>query len=342
MPINMLMFEFRETEKSFFENNIFEDYNITFFEECLNEEFVKTLSPELLEQTTVISVFLNSNVSKTVIGRFKNLRIISTRTSSYDNVCLNTCEDKNIALINVPNYVETSAAQYTMGLIFALVRNIVPASKMLKDDSEKCNTFIGRDITKLTLAIIGTGAVGAEVCSLAAPMGMKVVANDLTARQELIDKYNVEYLSTEELAKTADVITVHIPYSPENYHKFDEKFFAGCKQNSYFVNTSNSSLIDMGALYKYVENGRIKGAAMDIVTCASICFKCKNLSDKLGKNHLECLEESLNIEKLRKHENVIITPHIAYATLDAIESILEETMANIKNTIKGDKMCRIV
>ncbi len=341
MTINMLMFEFREPEKKFFEKNNFKDYNISFFSECLNEDSVETLPQELLENTNIISVFINSTITQKIINKFKNLRIISTRSTAYDHICLNGCEDKNIALVNVPKYGETTVAQYIMGLIIALVRNIITADKITQKH-EPYENFVGRDLTSLTLGVIGTGAIGSSVCKLAQAFGINVAAYDVRIKHELIDKYNLNYVSLEELFKISDIISLHIPYGPETHHIINDDVLSICKQNVYIINTSRSELIDLSALYKHLNNGKIKGIALDITTCESLSYNCKNLSDKLGNTSLKCMEEALYIDKLKSHDNVIITPHIAYATQEAIDTILEKTMINIKNTINGDKMCRIV
>lgn len=342
MTMNMVLFEFRDTEKKFFEQHSFKDYNITFFTECLNEDFVESLPDELLENTNIISVFINSVVNKKVIDKFKNLRIISTRSTGYDHISVHTCQYRNIAVVNVPNYGETSVAQFTFGLIILLVRNIPKASTVMKNNHKTEDSFTGRDLSKLTLGVAGTGAIGAAVCRLGKSFGMNIQGFDINPKQELIDKFEVTYVSLEELAHNADIITLHLPYFSENYHMFNEDIFSKFKDNSYFINTSRGELVDIPILYKYLENGRIKGAALDVLTCENINFNCKNLSKELGEAPLSCLNEALYIEKLNKFDNVIITPHIAYETQDAIDYILDKTMENIKNTIVGDKMCRVV
>ena len=340
--MNMLVFEFREAEKKFFEENNFQDFNITFFPECLNEEFVETLAPELLEDTNIISVFINSVVNKNVIDKFKNLRVISTRSTGYDHICVESCQYKNIAVTNVTNYGETSVAQFTFGLMIALIRNIPSAAIAFKNSESSSQTFIGRDLSKLTLGVVGTGAIGASVCKTANSFGMNILGYDVKHKQELVDKFNVKYVSFDELVKLADIISLHLPYTGENYHMFDEKTFSEMKENSYFVNTSRGELVDLGALYKYIANGKIKGAALDVLTCESLNFSCPGQKKLDEEIQLDCLEELLYVEKLNRFDNVIITPHIAYETQDAIDYILEKTMENIKNIINGDKMCRIV
>lgn len=340
--MNMIVFDFRDAEKKFFEDHNFKDFHITFFSESLNDSFVQTLPEELLEDTNIISVFINSDVTKDVIDKFKNLRIISTRSTGYNHICINSCQYKNIAVTNVVNYGETSVAQYTFGLITALVRKITKADRIMRKLEVPSTDFIGRDLSKLTLGVVGTGAIGSSVCKIGKHFGMKLLGYDINHKQELVDTLGLNYVSLEELVQNSDVVTLHLPFFPENYHMFNDDVFFKFKENSYFINTSRGELIDVAALYRQVESSRIKGVALDVLTCESVCLSCYQLSDKMDGKNLDCLNEALYVEKLMKYSNVIITPHIAYETQDAIDYILEKTMENIKDIISGDKLCRIV
>ena len=342
MAINILMFEIKEAEKQYLEEHPFEGYNITTFEECLDEDFLHNLSPELLENTHVISIFNNSTVTKEVLKNFKNLRIISVRAAHFDHICISTCEDKNIAVVNIPQFGAQSVAEYTIGLIINLVRNIIPANNLIKSGEKYFGGFLGRDLDNLTLGIAGTGITGAYVCKFAKAFGMKVIAYDTKTKQELIDKYELQYMPLSDLVKQADIVTVHLDYMPETYHLFDEEILSNCKDGLYFINTSKSEIVDLEVLLKYFETEKIKKIALDTSPCESICYNCKNLSDKLYPSNLECLNQMEFIKKFCKHENAIITPCIAYATQDAIDNNLTQTMINIKKAMNGDRMCRIV
>ena len=123
--MKMLMFDFRDSEKEFFNKNDFPDFDITFIKEPLNE--MSQLTQEQYEQTDIISIFISSTISEEVLNRFKNLRVIATRSTGYNHIDVKTCSQKNIAVFNVEEYGQTSVAQYTFALIMALVRNLFPA-----------------------------------------------------------------------------------------------------------------------------------------------------------------------------------------------------------------------
>lgn len=340
MAIKLLVFDFRESEKDFFRSHELENFDITFFTESLNEETVKNLSSELLDNTSVISVFVDSEVTENVINSFKNLRIISTRSTGVDHINKRSADAKNIAVVNVEGYGARPVAQYTIGLILALVRKIIPASEYLKSENRVCQNFVGRDISKFTIGIIGTGSIGIAVAKLASAFGMKILAYDISEKREFAEKYNVEYTDFNTLLREADIVTIHIPYTGENKDMFAFEQFSIMKNTAYLINTSRGEIVNIKDLYSAVTKGAIKGTALDVVTCEYFNFKCSNLTQTLY-NNFECVEESKILTELTKNPNVIVTPHIAYETQDAIDYILEVTFIAISDIIKGGNSYRV-
>lgn len=334
MAIKMLLFDFRESEEKFFQDNNLENFDITFFTNSLNEDTVNELTPEQLEQTTIISVFIDSEVTQDVIDKFKNLRIISTRSTGIDHINHRICVDKNIDVVNVGSYGERSVAQYTIGLMIALIRKIIPASRYVVNKNTACQGFVGRDISKLTIGVVGTGSIGAAVCKLAYAMGMNILAYDIVERRELFNEIQLEYVDLETLIQKSDVITLHVPFTGNNKHMISEKQFHIMKNDAYLINTSRGEILDTEALYNAIADNRIAGAALDVVSCESYSFKCNQFARRLGED-MTCMKEAELIPKLVDFPNVIITPHIAYETQDAIDYLLKMTFRGILDTIKG-------
>lgn len=341
MAIKMLVFDFRDSEKEFFKKNDFDLFDITFYPESLNDHTVEGLTPDELEKTNIVSVFTNSRVSENVINKFKNLRIISTRSTGYDQINKKAVMEKNISVINVDTYGSKSVAQFAFALIMALVRNIVPAAISMRDGACECDSFVGRDLSKLTLGIAGTGAIGSSVAQMGATMGMKVLAYDLNLRQELMSSIKVEYVDFSEFLSRSDVISIHMPYTGNNHHMFSDEEFNMMKDNSYFVNTSRGEIVDTNAAYNAMVSGKLAGLALDVVACEDLTFRCVKHVEKLKDFSLECVREVELIKKLVKLNNVIITPHIAYKTQDAIDYILEQTFDGIRDCIKGGRKYRV-
>lgn len=340
MVCRMLLFDYRESEKKFFEENKYENFKIKFFKESLNEETIKKLSNEDLEKTMVISVFTTSEITQNIIDKFKNLRIISTRSTGYEHIELKPCIEKNIALINVESYGNSSVAEFTFTLIVMLVRQILPAIEAIKSGTCIQKNFTGRILRTLTLGVIGTGSIGAGVCRIANGLEMEILAYDVIPKKEIEQKYNVKYVSLEELLKKSDIVTMHVPATAETRHMMSTKQFKLMKDNSYFVNVSRGELVKLDDLLKFVKNGKINGVGLDVVACVDM--ECLADSEKLERDSLMCLEESKVVKELNKFPNVIITPHSAYDTQESIDYILKTTFAGLTDFLCGGNKYRVI
>lgn len=332
MAIKMLVFDVRECEREIFENEEFQNFDIKLFQECLNDESVKNLSEEELNETMAISVFLDSEVTENVINSFKNLRIISTRSSSVEHINKKAAINKNIDIVNVEGYSSRTAAQFTIGLMIALVRNLIPLSKFI--EKHEMVDYTGFDISKLTIGVIGTGATGAEVCKITQGIGMRTLAYDVVEKQELLNKTDAQYVDFETLLKKSDIVTIHLPYNMESRNLITEKEINMMKNDAYLINISRSEIVNMQDLYKAIKECRLKGAALDIRTCDSVNSKCLQYSKRANVT-LDCYEETKIVTELSKLPNVIITPHVAYKTADVMEYILKTSIKGVLDCIKG-------
>lgn len=340
MAIKLLVFDFRESEKDFFRTHELENFDITFFTESLNSETIKNISQELLDTTAAISVFVDSEITEDVINSFKNLRIISTRSTGVDHINKKAAAAKNIAVVNVEGYGARPVAQFTIGLILTLVRQIISASNYLKSENRVCQSFVGRDISKFTIGIVGTGSIGIAVAKLAIAFGMKVLAYDISEKSDFATKYNVKYVDFNTLLRESDIVSIHAPYTGENKDMFAFEQFSIMKNTAYLINTSRGEIVNIKDLYNAIVKGAIKGAALDVITCEYMNFKCSNISQAPYKD-FDCVEEAKILSELVKNPNVIVTPHIAYETQDAIDYILEVTFIAISDIIKGGNLYRV-
>ncbi|MBE7702447.1 MAG: hydroxyacid dehydrogenase [Cyanobacteria bacterium SIG28] len=334
--MKMLMFDYRESESEFFEKNDFPDFDITFIKEPLNE--MTNLTDEQYEETDIISVFINSSVTEEVIKKFKNLRIIATRSTGYNHIDLKTCTQNNIAVFNVEQYGRAAVAEYTIGLIINLVRNILPAYLDVQKNLVNHPKYEGRNLSALTLGIVGCGSIGAAVAKIAKSFGMKVLTYSYMKNSDVNDI--LEYVSLDELLSNSDIITLHIPYTKDTYHFLGKNEFNKIKDGTYIINTARGELIDLVALYENMLNGKIKGAALDVLEC-----EYKVLYDEILNNSNEidqkCITSAFATQKLLGMNNVIITPHIAYNTKESVETLLENTFNNIRDYIKGEHHLRV-
>lgn len=342
MAKRMLVFDFKQSEKDYFEANSFSDYEISFFEGSLNEKTLKNVSLEDLENSEVLSIFINSRINEEVLEAFKNLKIIATRSTGCNHINLEECLEHDIAVTNVTNYGAKTVVQFTVGLIIALVRKIIPALADMKKLQNNPENYIGRDLNALTIGVIGTGIIGSNVCKAANFVGMKILAYDIKPKKDLEEKYGVKYVDLSTLLENSDVITLHIPYNDDNYHMISAREFDKMKDSAYLINTSRGELINTYALYKALINKKIQGCALDVGECEDFSFDMENFLQKIPETTPNCLGRAIAIQKMIELPNVIITPHIAYSTTESIQDILETTMANINAFFNSEKRNRVV
>ncbi|MBE7712347.1 MAG: hypothetical protein E7Z87_01230 [Cyanobacteria bacterium SIG26] len=336
MACRMLFFDYRQSEESFFDRNSFANFDIKFFTESLNEKTLEKLSEEDFEKTMIISVFIHSIVDENIVSRFKNLRVISTRSTGYDHIDINSCVGKNIAMLNVGSYGNISVAQFTIGVMLTLVRNLKKAIEIQNSNFMLKDVLTGRDLNTLTLGVVGTGDIGSAVCNLARVFGMKILAYDIVLNYEL-QAAGVEYVELNELLQNSDVVSLHLPYTKDNYHMFSQKEFELMKNNSYFINVSRGELVDNEVLYNVAKTGKFNGLALDVVACVD-----ESSLDNFDKSSIDCLSTSKIIQDMAKLPNVLLTPHMAYDTQEAVEFILAETFKGITDCLTGGKGYRIV
>ena len=342
MAVKVLFFDYKETESKFFKENRFENYDIKFFDFSLNSKTLAQIPEQERDCACVISVGEDSFLTDSVINGFKNLRIISVRSDGFDNINKHICIQRNINVLTVSSYSKTSVSEYTFGLIINLLRKISYANISVRNNEYKNKNFVGCDLKGLTLGVVGTGSTGASVCRLANAFGMKVLAYDLKEKTELKDKYNIKYVTLDDLLANSDITTLHLPFTGDNYHMFSEHEFEIIKDKSYFVNVSKGELVDNLYLRRALVDGRLRGVGLDVVACKEVCAECKDFSETLEVTSLSCFEDSMVVKELIKMPNVIITPHIAYETQNFADCVLKETFEGIMGCIRGGHENRVI
>ena len=170
---------------------------------------------------------------------------------------------------------------------------------------------MGRDISYCTIGVIGTGRIGTTVVRSLSGFGCRILAHDLRENDE-VRKY-AEYVSLEQLLMESDVITLHTNVTGENSHLLDERALAMCKDGVLVVNTARGALIDTGALIRALESGKVGGAALDVLEKENGLYYYNRQGDIIPNEEMAIL---------RSFPNVILSPHTAFYTEDAIESMV--------------------
>jgi len=283
----------------------------------------------------IICVFVDCPVTKEIISRLPRLKFITTRSTGFDHIDLNACKERGIAVSSVPSYGENTVAEFAFGLILSLSRKIASSWDQVRETgSFNLDNLQGFDLKGKTLGVVGTGKIGCHIIKMANGFEMNIVAYDPFPRPELAKTLNFSYLSLEDLLKSSDIVTLHVPYMPETHHLLNDKNIALMKHGAYIINTSRGGVIDTEAIVRGLKSGQIGGAGLDVLEEEGVI---KDELDFLSNGRPEDhnLKTIIANHILIDFPNVIITPHNAFNSREALQRILDTTAENIKGFLEN-------
>lgn len=291
------------------------------------------INPQYLD-ADVISVFTTSRVSRKVLEQFKNLKLIALRSVGFNHIDIDCCKSRNITVESSPNYGSITVAEFALALLLDTARKVTFSYNEYRASRIEPKSLMGVELFGKTAGIAGLGAIGAEFARIAHGLGMNILAFDKFEKDEMKVKYNVEYTDYDTLLEKSDFISIHAPLTKENYHMFNAESFKKMKNTAILVNTGRGELIDNQALYNALLNGEIAGAGLDVLENEETLG---TFDDAFGINRLDkvTLERTLINSRLFLLDNVVITPHTAYNTKEAVQRILETTISNINAFAQG-------
>jgi D-lactate dehydrogenase len=283
----------------------------------------------------IVCNFVGSPLTGEIIGKMPQLKFVATRSTGYDHIDLKACAERGIQVSNVPTYGENTVAEFAFALLLALSRKIFPAVKRVREQGLFLTESLqGFDLQGKTLGVVGAGHIGVFVIKIAKGFGMNVLAYDPHPKEELANQYGFKYASLEDLLKSSDVITLHVPYMPATHHIINAQNIGLCKKGAIIINTARGGLIETAALVGALKSGQIAGAGLDVLEEEGFI---KEEADLLVNGHpnLEELKIALADHELMYMDNVLITPHNAFNTQEALQRILDTTIMNIEGFVKG-------
>ena len=290
--------------------------------------------PVEYRDATIISCFTTSRISRDVLKNFTQLELIALRSVGYNHVDIDYCDERGIVVENTPDYGNKSVAEFAFGLMLDVCRKITRSSYDFKEIHVVAPTLMGWEFFGKTVGVVGLGSIGSEFVKLAKGFGMNILAYDFRKNQEMIELFDVEYVDFETLVRNSDFISLHAPSTQENYHMFNADVFSKMKNTAILINTARGDLIDTQALYNALMHNMIAGAGLDVLESEETISNPDYLND-ISRLNDETLKQTILNTRLQQLDNVVITPHIAYNTHEAIQRILETTMHNINSFIKG-------
>lgn len=236
---------------------------------------------------------------------------LSTRTVGTNHIDLNAAKELGISICNT-NYGAECVADYTVMLLLICLRNYKPALWRMQVNDYSLSGLQGRQIRSLTVGVVGTGRIGTQVMRNLSGFGCRFLCCDPHPNPEA--RKLGTYVSQDEIWAQCDVITFHAPLTDENYHMVNRDTLAKMKDGVVLINTARGELMDVEALIEAVENRKIGKLAMDVFDEEQGIYH-ENLRDSIIKNR--------SMAYLRQFPNVVMTPHIAFYTEEAVQSMVE-------------------
>lgn len=262
---------------------------------------------------------LNDKIDAEVMDKAgENLKIVSNYAVGFDNVEVEAATQRGIVVTNTPSEeISEAVAEFTWALILALSRRIVEGDEFGRKGAYRGwepDLFLGRDVYGKTLGIVGLGRIGSMVARRAKGFKMRAVYNKRTRDEQAEQELGVEFLDFDDLLSQSDIVTLHVPLTDQTRHMISEEQLSKMKPTAFLVNTARGGVVDERSLVKALKEGKIAGAGLDV-----------------HENEPEMNPEHLLME------NVILTPHIASATVEVREKMTEQAVDNIVKTLAGQK-----
>lgn len=318
-------FELEPWEKAYVKKRL-KKHKLVFVDETLNPATV-----EKAKGADAVSVFIYSKVDKAVLSRLPKVKIVNTMSTGFDHIDLKACKSRKITVTNVPAYGDVTVAEHTFALLLALSRKIVQAVETTRKGSFEFEGLMGTDLKGKTLGVVGTGKIGRNVAHIGScGFGMRVLAFDLFPNPALAKECGFTYVSFDKLLAESDVITFHVPLTEETRHMLNRKNLSKVKKGAILINTSRGAVIETGAILEGVKEGIFSGVGLDVIEEEGAMKEELELLSKPSKKKKIDYKTLLQEHILVEQPNVLITPHCAFYSKEALQRILDTTIQNIE------------
>ncbi|MEF9959252.1 MAG: 2-hydroxyacid dehydrogenase [Cellulosilyticaceae bacterium] len=270
-----------------------------------------TDSEELIARGKDADIIAVSNLplSRVVIEGCPNLKLLAVAFTGVDHIALDACRERAITVCNCCGYSNAAVTDLVFGMIVSLYRNLIPCNEVVRNHGTK-DGLVGFELEGKKFGIVGTGAIGMRVAKVAAAFGCEVYAYSRTVKETP----DVTYTDLDTLLKTCDIVSLHVPLTPATTHLINTEKLALIQPHAVLINTARGPVVDTKALADALSNHQIAGAGIDVF----------DVEPPVPSDH-----------PLFGAPNVIVTPHIAFATVEALEKRAVIMLDNIKHYLEG-------
>lgn len=260
-----------------------------------------------------ILILANQPLGANVIEKCKKLKMISVGFTGVDHIAIEKCKEKNITVCNACGYATNAVAELTFGLIISVLRYILECDKATRIEETKGN-MIGSELCTKTIGIIGTGAIGLKVSEIAKAFGCKVIAYSRTKKEEAV-KLGIKYKDLDTVLSESDIISLHVPATKDTACLINKEKINLMKPEAILINTSRGAVVDSEALAEALIKGQLAGAGIDV---------------------FEMEPPIPSVHPLLNCPNTVVTPHVAFATTEAMYKRAIIVFENIKLYLNGN------
>lgn len=284
-----------------------------------------------------ISVFVDSHVSREVLEKMPNLKLIATRSTGFNHIDLEVARARGITVSNVPSYGENTVAEHAIALLLMLTRKMNSTLTAVRRGTYVASEHSGIDLHGRTLGLIGAGRIGQHVARIARGFGMNVLAFDTYENVEVAEEIGFRYAPFDEVISQADILSLHTPLTPSDFHMINEGTIARMKKGVFLINTARGELVENRALINALQRGHIAAAGLDTIEGEQF-LQTKNVIDTINSNapNPDDYRHIAELHTLASMKNVVLTPHSAFNTTEAIERINRATAKNITAFYAGE------
>jgi D-lactate dehydrogenase len=322
--MKIAFFDTHGFEKKFYLNsNQNFKHEITFFDVRLTQQTVN-----LAFNYPCVCAFVNDTLNEFVLKSLSQngTKLIALRSAGFNHVNIATAKSLGMTVVRVPEYSPYAIAEHALALMLTLNRKTHRAFSRVREGNFSLDGLVGFDLNKKTVGVIGTGKTGFIMAKILMGLGCKVLAYDMSHNEKLVSM-GVQYCDLIQLLSQSDIITLHVPLNLHTKYILNEKTIALTKPGVMIINTGRGGLIETKALLKYLKNGHIGYAGLDVYEEEEGIF-FENLSE-------EILQDD-QLARLLTFPNVLITSHQAFLTHEALENIALTTLQNIYNFECGE------
>lgn len=281
----------------------------------------------LADGFAAVCLFVSDRADAAAMARLAQggVRMIAQRSTGFNNLDLAAAERHGITCMRVGYYSPYAVAEFAVGLLQTLNRRIHRAYNRTREFNFRLAGLLGHDIHGRTVGVVGTGKIGAIFARIMQGFGCPVLAYDVHENPECV-ALGVRYVALDELLRSSDIISLHVPLMPETYHMINATTLELMKPGVMIVNTSRGGLIDSEALIGAIQHGHVAAVGLDVY------------EEEEGKFFRDLSDEGIDddvLVRLISFPNVLVTGHQAFFTHEAMTTIAETTIANLSDFAAG-------